>query len=315
MNEIYTENYQQEIRNYKLHLEILGYNPSTIKSKYLYLKAFFKWLEENKIFSLKEIQSKNIAKYYTELQKQKSVRNGELLSKENVNGRMRNVQKYFGYLIETGTLKKNSASCFIFSSEKERKDRIIFTQSEIQELYEVAENLQEINILNLAYGCGLRAGELVRINKEDINLQENLVIVEKGKNNKRRIIPVSEKIKNELSEFLFSIENKSVKSVLSVGNFKEEALFLNIENRRMQAKSFVIILKKLLQKTEFGKRFTKLELQKIGMHTLRHSIATHLLENGMKLEQVQYFLGHNQIETTEIYTHINQNQLKIIDDE
>ena len=299
MNEIYTENYQQEIRNYKIHLEILGYNPSTIKSKYLYLKAFFKWLEENKIFSLKEIQSKNIAEYYTELQKQKSIRNGELLCKENVNGRMRNVQKYFGYLIETGTLKKNPASAFIFSSEKESKDRIIFTQNQILQLYEVTENLQEKNILNLAYGCGLRAGELVRINKEDLNLQENLVIVEKGKNNKRRIIPISEKVKKDLQDYL---ETRTK-------NQDENALFMNIESRRMRMQSFIRILKNLLQKTEFGKQFTKQELQKIGMHTLRHSIATHLLENGMKLEQVQYFLGHNQIETTEIYTHINHEQL------
>lgn len=306
MNEIYTEIYQEEIRNYKIHLEILGYNPATIKSKYLYLKAFFKYLEENRIYNLQEIEAKNIAEYYKILQQKKNFKTGELLSKESVNGRMRNLQKYFGYLLELGTLKKNPASCFIFSSEKERKERIIFTQSEIQELYEKAENLQEKAILHLAYGCGLRAGELVKINKEDLNLQENLVIVEKGKNNKRRIIPISDKIKDELSEFLFSIEKSRQPST------DNRELFYNNKNQRMQSNIFIRILKKLLQKTEFGKQFTKQELQKIGMHTLRHSIATHLLENGMKLEQVQYFLGHNQIETTEIYTHINKNQLKII---
>jgi integrase/recombinase XerD len=132
------------------------------------------------------------------------------------------------------------------------------------------------------------------------------VIVEKGKNNKRRIIPISEKIKEELQEFII------VQSKMYNVQSTENALFLNIESRRMQTGSFNLILKKLLKKTEFGQKFTKLELQKIGIHTLRHSIATHLLENGMKLEQVQYFLGHNQIETTEIYTHINQQQLKII---
>jgi integrase/recombinase XerD len=215
------------------------------------------------------------------------------------------LQQYFGYLVEMELLKKNPASSFVFPFEKERSQRIIFSQEQVKELYKMAETLQERNILNLAYGCGLRVSELVRINQEDINLQENLVIVENGKNNKRRIIPITEKVKEELSEFIFSIEKKQDK----------KALFLNIENRRMQSGSFNLILKKLLKKTDFGKRFTKLELQKIGMHTLRHSIATHLLENQMKLEQVQYFLGHNDIETTEIYTHINKNQLKIIDNE
>lgn len=306
MTEIYTETYQEEIKNYKIHLEILGYHKATITAKRLYLKAFFAYLEENKIFTLEEIQAKNIAEYYKILQQKKNFKNGEPLSKESINNRMRSLQKYFGYLLELGTLKKNPASSFIFPFEKQRGERIIFTQEQIQELYEKAETLQERNILNIAYGCGLRAGELVRINKEDINLQENLVVVEKGKNNKRRIIPITEKAKEELQEFLkLEIRNERLE-------IRKNSLFINIENRRMQTGSFNLILKKLLKKTEFGKKFTRLELQKIGMHTLRHSIATHLLENGMKLEQVQYFLGHNQIETTEIYTHINQNQLKNI---
>jgi len=299
---LYTKVYQEEVLNYKIHLEILGYSPPTIKEKRLYLRAFFRYLEENKIFTLEDIQPKNIAEYYKTLQQKRNGNTGELLTPENIQGRMRIIQKYFSHLIEIQTLKKDPASAFGFSAGNRRRERIIFTQEQIQELYAKSNKL-EASILNLAYGCGLRVGELVKINKEDINLQENLVIVEKGKNNKRRIIPITEKVKEELQEFIFSVEEKSTEKI------EKKSLFINIENGRMQTGSFNLILKKLLQKTEFGKKFTTQELRKIGIHTLRHSIATHLLENGMKLEQIQYFLGHDHIETTEIYTHINQNQL------
>ena len=77
----------------------------------------------------------------------------------------------------------------------------------------------------------------------------------------------------------------------------------------MQEWTFNKILKELINKTSFGQSFSIEEMHKIGIHSLRHSIATHLLENGMKLEQVQIFLGHSHMESTEIYTHINQNQL------
>lgn len=303
MATLYTKVYEQEVLNYKTHLEILGYSPATVKEKRLYLKAFFTYLEENKIFTLEEIQPKDIAAYYKTLQQKRNINTGELITQESIKGRMRIIQKYFSHLIETETLKKDPASAFIFSSEPQRRERIIFTREQIRELYEATENLQERNILNLAYGCGLRVGELVRINKEDINLQENVVIVEKGKNNKRRLVPLTNKVKEELQEFLQS-PSLSERD-LGRGN----TLFYNTENHRMQSGSFVRILKTLLQKTEFGKRLTTQELRKIGMHTLRHSIATHLLENGMKLEQIRYFLGHEHIETTEIYTHINQQQL------
>ncbi|WP_294332303.1 tyrosine-type recombinase/integrase [uncultured Chryseobacterium sp.] len=305
MTALFTKVYEQEVLNYKTHLEILGYSPLTVKEKYLYLKAFFSYLEEHKIFVLEEIESKDIAGYYKALQQKISAVTGAPLTGESIQGRMRIIQKYFSYLIETGILKKDPASAFIFSSETQVRERVIFTQQQIRELYGVSRNLQERTILNLAYGCGLRVGELVRINREDLNLQENVVIVEKGKNNKRRLIPITEKVKEELQAFIFSIEDER-----SIGS--SQALFYNTENRRMQAGSFVRILKNMLLKTESGKKMPAETLRKIGMHTLRHSIATHLLENGMSLERIRCFLGHDHIETTEIYTHIHTDQLKNI---
>ena len=149
----------------------------------------------------------------------------------------------------------------------------------------------------MAYGCGLRVNEISQLNKEDLRLTENLIIVQKGKNSKRRLVPINDKISKELHFFL------------SAEITNEKAVFLNSKGRRMQEWTLNSILKKLIKRTNFGNQMTTEELNKIGIHSLRHSIATHLLENGMKLEQVQTFLGHSHIESTEIYTHITQNQL------
>ena len=299
MKQLYNKIYQEEAENYKKHLLILGYNPNTCLSRYLYLKQFFSWLESLQINQLEQITPKNIVDYQSFIKTQKNTRTKENLVKETIYSRLRNIQNYFGYALELGKLKTNPASSFKFYTSKEQAERIIFTQNQIKELYKNCENEQEKMILNIAYGCGLRVGEMVKLNKKDIDLQENRLVVESGKNNKRRIVPITNQIVIELK--LFLNENKETKPI-----------FLNVEGNRMQKWSFNLILKKLIDKTNFGKRFKPLELNKIGMHTLRHSIATHLLENGMKLEQVQTFLGHSNLETTQVYTHINQQQINEI---
>ena len=299
-HKIYNKIYQEEAENYQNYLQTLGYIKATYKARYLYLKQFFSWLESLQINQLEQVMPKNIAEYQSIIKTQKNIRTKENLSKETVYSRLRNIQSFFGYALELGKLKINPASSFKFYSPKEQTERIIFTQNQIKELYKNCDNEQEKMILNIAYGCGLRVGEMVKLNKKDIDLQENRLVVENGKNNKRRIVPITNQIVIELKGYLESSQ------------LSNKPIFLNIENRRMQKWSFNLILKKLIDKTNFGKRFKQAELNKIGMHTLRHSIATHLLENGMKLEQVQTFLGHSNLETTQIYTHINQQQINEI---
>lgn len=296
-HKIHSENYQEQARNYKKYLDILGLKSETTQSRYLYLKEFLSWLEKQKIFTIKEVTPKEIADYHYYLQNKISQRTGKPITKKSVYDNMRNLQQYLGYLLEIGELKKSPASHLKFTLPTEKVERFIFTQEEIQELYEVAD-LQEKAVLNIGYGCGLRVQEISDLNKEDIRLSENIVIVQKGKNNKRRLVPISDKIREELEEFIFSSEEK------------QKEVFTHNRGRRMQEWGFNKRLKILIRKTNFGKKFTSEELNRIGIHSLRHSIATHLLENGMRLEQVQKFLGHSHIESTEIYTHINASQLK-----
>ena len=293
---IYTVFYQEQAVNYKKHLDILGLNPETTQSRYLYLREFFSYLESNKIFTIKEVTPKEIAQYNDYLKAKKSQRTGKALKQKSIYDHMRNLQQYLGYLLEIETIKSNPASHLKFTAVSENVARFIFSQDQIQELYKVA-NLEEKAILNIGYGCGLRVQEMSDLNKEDIRFSENLVIVQKGKNSKRRLVPISQKISDEIKEYLESLETKT------------NTIFTNNKARRMQEWGFNARLKQLILKTEFGQKLTSEELNKIGIHSLRHSIATHLLENGMKLEQVQKFLGHSHIESTEIYTHITQEQI------
>ena len=298
-HKIYTELYQNQAIKYKKHLDILGLNPETTQARYLYLREFFSYLESNKIFNIKEVTPKEIAQYNDYLKAKKSQRTGKALKQKSIYDHMRNLQQYFGYLLEIETIKSNPASHLKFTAVSENVARFIFSQDQIQALYQVA-NLEERTILNIGYGCGLRVQEMSDLNKEDIRFSENLVIVQKGKNSKRRLVPISDKIKTELEEFIFSTDKK------------QKELFINSKKRRMQQWTFNSTLKNIILKAKLNLNET--QLNTIGIHNLRHSIATHLLQNGMKLEQVQKFLGHSHIESTEIYTHITQNQINSLYD-
>lgn len=294
---IYSELYQKEAQEYRNYLLLLGYAEETCQSKYLCLKEFFAHLEEIGIHQIHHITTVEIGSFYEYVQNRKSTRTKEALTLKTVYTIMRTVQQYLGYALHLGKIKINPASHLKFNYPNEEVNRIVFTQDQIKQLYEVTENNQEKAILHIAYGCGLRASEVSQLNKEDVRLVENLIVVQKGKNNKRRLVPINDKIRTELEFFLLNEE------------IKHKAVFINNKGNRMQQWTLNKLLKTIILRTEFGNKMPAESLRKIGIHTLRHSIATHLLENGMPLEQVQVFLGHSHIESTEIYTHVTQNQI------
>lgn len=300
---LYNEYYIQQTLYYKKRLQILGYNTITCELRYKVLIAFFHYLESNNINELKQISPKTIDDYYNHIQHRKSSNTNQDLKHKTIQDYMRYIKNYLEHAREQGKIETNPASHLAFKYIFEEVERFIFTKEQIQELYQVS-NLLEKNILNIGYGCGLRVGEIEKINTQDVKLQDKKVIVQCGKNHKRRIVPINTKIRNDLQEFIQTQKRES-----------QEALFINTKNTRMREWTFNRILKEIATRTSFGSQLSKQEINKISFHSLRHSIATHLLQNGMKLEKVQDFLGHTNIESTTIYTHVNQNQLKqLIDD-
>jgi integrase/recombinase XerD len=277
----------------------LGYNNKTARSKWQKVKCFFYFIETTINPDITAITKQDILNFYQNLLQRKNVKTKKLLQQKTAVEYIRAVQDLYRMLQQQSLIKTNPTSTIQLKYPKPEGTRNTLSTTEIKELYKACETFLEKAILALGYGCGLRVSEMVQCNIDDLKLRENYIIVPKGKGNKTRTVPLSKTVVKDLSNYLYKVrlmqENKDTK-----------ALILHSKLNRMQKWTFNKTLKNLIEKTE-----NKTLLQKqITIHNLRHSIATHLIEQGMPLENVRDFLGHAQLETTEIYTHINQIQLR-----
>jgi integrase/recombinase XerD len=210
------------------------------------------------------------------------------------------IKSFYKYLLIED--KINSDPTTLLESPKiGRKLPDILSQEEIDLLiYSVdtskAEGQRNRAILEALYSCGLRVSELVSLRMTDLFFDQGFIKVE-GKNNKERLIPISERAINEIQAY---VDNYRV--ILRVEPGSEDILFLNRRGQRLSRVMIFTIIKNLTDKVDLGK--------KISPHTFRHSFATHLIEGGADLRAVQEMLGHESILTTEIYTHIDRNYLK-----
>ncbi|MDD5089481.1 MAG: site-specific tyrosine recombinase XerD [Candidatus Wallbacteria bacterium] len=157
--------------------------------------------------------------------------------------------------------------------------------------------LRDKAMLELLYASGMRVSELVGLNSEDLNLREKFVRI-MGKGSKERIVPIGKTAVQFIKKYIavsFPMINKKREA---------HALFLNCQGRRMTRQGFWKLIKKYAERAEIKKNITP--------HMLRHSFATHLLENNADLRSVQEMLGHSDITTTQIYTHLTRKGLKYI---
>lgn len=175
----------------------------------------------------------------------------------------------------------------------------VLRQSEIELLYKSVPNdiygQRDIIMLDVFYGCGLRQREGVSLDVEDILFDRGLVYVRAGKNYTERYVPVGSQILRNMRNYL-----NDTRISLLTENKREPSLLISQRGERPHGQSMLLRLKALQERTGDDVLMNK----KVGLHTLRHSIATHLLIGGMKLESIGKFLGHKSIESTQIYTHL-----------
>lgn len=302
--------------SFKEWLDILGYAPTTVYYAPLHVRELLYYLESTGITHIKELDGKHIQAHYQKLKERSNRRRGGGLSNGHLNKHIQAIKKFTDYLRQVGRLEL--AASPLKNEEADGGKITVLSQEEIELLFkatylpalklrqtgktndylthEKAEHLQSRDRAMLAvfYGCALRRNEGVHLDVSDINFDKALLHVRKGKNYKERFVPISKTSLRYMQEYVYDHRGE----LLQDG--RSDTFFVSLRVTRMQGQSLMLRLKHLQYRTENQDLIEK----EIGLHTLRHSIATHLLQGGMKLESISRFLGHSSLESTQIYTHL-----------
>lgn len=289
--------------SFEHYLQTIGRNPKSVNHRLRHLIEFFSWIERQGVQDLASISYSHLKGYELHLRQRINKVRGGLLGEKFINDQKWVISKMFGYLQLTGKITHNPTSKLEISFPRDSGQRTILSQAEMKELYDLANDFER-TWFGLCYSCGLRVMELRDLDISDIQLSEGVLVVRHGKGNKKRIIPLTFKIIEDLRQYL------KKRHKMQPLEPPTQALFLHIKGGRMMHYTFNKYFKRLILKSQ--NEALRSRVEELSIHCLRHSIATHLIENGVKMEQVKEFLGHSHLETTEIYTRVSQEQINLL---
>ncbi|HLV39845.1 tyrosine-type recombinase/integrase [Xanthomarina sp.] len=280
--------YQAEFTKW---MQRIGYAMTTIEGYERQLQTFFEWLNDNRIKELNQINQSNLEAYNKYLHEKKNKQKQGGLSSCYIQSHINVIRLLSKYLELTGEQKIFTGNIIV--EQGTQTPRTILTQTEIKQLYQATDEspngLRDKAILSLYYGCGLRYSEGIRVERRHIDYGKQFLYVVPGKNYRSRFIPMNEKIIKDLQDYEVYGRPYFMRD-------ESKYFLLNLKGNPPDSGLIGKRLKYLLQKAGIEKD--------ICLHGLRHSIATHLLQQGMPLEQISKFLGHTSLDSTQIYTRI-----------
>lgn len=277
-------------------LEILGYAPVSVVSHPTVIREFLYHLENIGIMSIEQVDNETVYGYFDYLKGRKKMRDNGMMTNNYMNKHLQTIKRFSDYLRDA---HKQSFTTDMIAFRVNTPPQTVLHQKEIELLYKSVPNdeygIRDTVMLDIYYGCGLRQNEGVQLDIEDVLFDRGLLYVRAGKNYTERYVPVNDKILHNLRNY-----TNDTRITLLSKDKREPSLFVSQRGERPCGQSLLLRLKALKERTGD----IVLQNKKVGLHTLRHSIATHLLMGGMKLESVAQFLGHKSIESTQIYTHL-----------
>lgn len=289
--------------SFRQWLDILGYSPQAIYQLPNYIRELLHYLEQTGVHHIKELEAAQVRAHYEQLKYRSNQRQGGGLSNAYLNKHLQALYKFADYLRQSGKITLPALG--IDWEADDTEEITVLTTDEIKLLYKATEgynegtqlepfNARDRAILTIYYGCGLRRNEGYHLNLPDINFDRRILRVRKGKNYKERLVPFNKTNAKYLQEYVYDWRPQIVRDK------NNDAFFISQRGVRMDTQSMALRLKLLQQRTDD----IRLQEKNVRLHVLRHSIATHLLQNGMSLENIARFLGHSSLESTQIYTHL-----------
>ena len=297
---LHNASYKTLLSSFKEWLDILGYAETTVYNLPNHLREFLYWLEQNDIKHINHITAQTTKAYYNHLQERANERRYGALSKSYLNKHQQALKKFREYLQQHN--HKGISLHFKYESHPIEEKLNILTQSEIKQLFTACSysnkrpciRIRDKAILSLIYSCGLRRNEAVQLDVNDVLFDKERIHVRKGKNYKERLVPINGYNLRILEDYIYEGRPDFT------NNKQSEALLLSQLGNRANGMTIALRLQAIVNATA---NETIIEKQ-ITLHTLRHSIATHLLEKEVPLSSIKTFLGHSSLESTQIYTHL-----------
>jgi len=266
-----------------------GASKNTLAAYRSDLKIFNKWLAGKSFIS---VNSKYIQDYFSDRQKNNigSSTQARILTC---------LHSFYQYLLSNQLIKKDPTEQ-LSQPKLEKKLPVFLNIQEVEKLLEAPSSSslfgqRDRAMLELLYSCGLRVSELINLSYHNINLKEEFIRIY-GKGNKERVLPMGEMA----IDYLMKYETNARPVLLKNG--QSDSYFLSNRGRAMSRQNFFYIIKAYANKVGIDKP--------LSPHSLRHAFATHLVQKGADLRSVQLMLGHSDISSTQLYTHIQNAQLK-----
>lgn len=289
------------IQNISSWLETLGYSEGVICGAPSHVRELCYWLEQQDLTLTETTNIKVYERYIEYLKNRPNKRRSGGIGISHINKQIDAINKLFRYLKHNGIFKNE----LVLTQEKEDINRLptILTIEEVKALYDATDNsivgIRDKAILSVIYACGLRRSEAINLTIDDVDFTTKKLHVRKTKNNHERFVPIATKPLQHLEHYITYAH-----SLLC--NSSTPKLFISNYGKPLKGGSLLTRLKVLQQNSNHE----PLKQKQINLHSLRHSIATHLLHDGLSFEKVGLFLGHKCLDSTQIYTHlIHKNQV------
>lgn len=291
--------YKAILINFKDWLDVLGFSEAMQKNYPYHLCEFFYWLEQHNINQIDYIQKEHLKSYYNYLKQRPNKTRSGALSASSLNHHGQALHKFMDYLSKH---HKKPFKMHIKREKVEDEKLKCLTTEEVKALFKATKYSHELPrfrarqkaLLVCLYSLGMRRNEVIHLMLNDILWDKERVFIRKGKNYKERFVPINHYNIKILEDYIFDARIDFKQASLS------DYVFVSRRSTKISGCTIENDLKMIIKSSN------KEELQNknITPHMLRHSIATHFLKAGMKIEDIQQFLGHASLESTQIYTHI-----------
>ncbi|MBA4536213.1 tyrosine recombinase XerC [Bacillus aquiflavi] len=257
------------------------------------ISEFFMFMVEQTIKDLNDVTDFDVRLFLTKLYEKK-------LAKKSIARKISSLRSFFTFLLREKVVTENPLALISLPKSESRLPRF-FYEEELQQLFKVCDVTTPLGqrnqaLLEVLYGTGIRVGECVQIHIHDLDMSLGTVLI-KGKGHKERYVPFGRFASDSLRLYIEDGRNQLIRK-----SEDHHALFVNFRGEPLTARGIRTILDKMIKKTALN--------GKIYPHMLRHSFATHLLNNGADLRTVQELLGHASLSSTQVYTHVSNEHLR-----